>query len=296
MCAGQLAKSKIDKRSPSPVEHGIELARSGRCREALPILGRSVARASDQDTKLTALIATVRCAMAVDNRDAAADALKMLTREFPADPQALYVATHAYSDLATRVSADLAQKAPDSPQAHELNAEALEVQGKFDQATREYQWLLKHNPKEPGIHYRIGRLLLSKPDFTPEQAQQAREEFQHELEIDPTNAGAEYVLGVLARQSQQLDEAATHFSRAGKLDSGFADAFAALGETYIASKKFEDAISPLEIATKLQPQNATAHYNLALAYNRVGRKLDASREFGIHRQLTRETEGQVAQP
>ena len=48
---------------------------------------------------------------------------------------------------------------------------------------------------------------------------------QQELEIDPSNAGSEYVLGALAQQNEQWDEAIPHFSRAAKLDPSFGDAF-----------------------------------------------------------------------
>ena len=51
-----------------------------------------------------------------------------------------------------------------------------------------------------------------------------------EIEIDPSNAGAEYVLGELARQAGQWPEAVGHFSRASKLDAGFGDAFLGLGQ------------------------------------------------------------------
>ena len=55
----------------------------------------------------------------------------MLSRDFPHDPDVLYLAVHAYSDLSTRASQELAQSARTSYQAHELNAEALEIGGKM---------------------------------------------------------------------------------------------------------------------------------------------------------------------
>src|SRR4030095_3790917 len=122
----------------------------------------------------------------------------------------------------------------------------------------------------PGIHFRLGRLLLSKPNPPPDIAEQARKEFEAELKIDPTNAEAEYVLGELARQAQQWDEAVEHFSRASKLDTSFVDAFLGLGQSLIATKKFTEAIPPLEMAAKLEPANPGAHYNLATAYSRAG--------------------------
>ena len=46
--------------------------------------------------------------------------------------------------------------------------------------------------------------------------EQAKKELQQELEIDPANAGAEYVLGELARQTNDFPEAVQHFTKATK--------------------------------------------------------------------------------
>ena len=283
--AAQAAKSSLTTDFSSSAQRGIALAQGGHCPEALALLKKAMPQVADKELKLKAGLATVRCAMTLDQRDTAVEALKQLNHEFPHDPEVLYVSTHAYSDLATRVSGELAQTAPNSYQAHELNAEALEVQGKWDEAAKEYRAVLRQNPRLPGLHYRLARILLSKPGFGPTIADEAQRELQQELAIDPNNAGAEYVLGALARQNQQWDEAIAHFSRATKLDAGFGDAFVDLGTSLIFLKRFSEAIPPLETAVRLQPRNPGAHYNLAMAYNRTGRKDEAEKEFAIHRQL-----------
>ena len=138
----------------------------------------------------------------------------------------------------------------------------------------------------PGIHFRLGRLLLSKANPTETDAEEAKKEMQQELEIDPENPGAEYVLGEMARQGQQWDEAIQHFSHAAKIDSSFADAFVGLGGALVSEKKFSEAIVPLETAVRMQPENPTTHYLLAIAYSRTGRKEDGDKQFAIQRQLT----------
>ncbi len=272
--------------SRAPEDRAIGLADAGRCREAIPLLKPAIVRPAAKDVKRKVGLSALRCAMTLDDRDLALEALRMLNREFPSDPDVLYVSTHAYSDLSTRASETLARTAPLSEQAHELNAEALEVQGRWDDAAKEYRAILDRKPRLPGIHYRLGRVLLSKPNLGPDGVSEAKKEFQLELEIDPNNAGAEYVLGEMARHDGSLDDAVTHFSRATKLDAGFGDAFLGLGESLIATKKFEDAVPPLETAVKLEPANPATHYNLATAYSRTGKKAEADKEFAIHRQMT----------
>jgi tetratricopeptide (TPR) repeat protein len=124
-----------------------------------------------------------------------------------------------------RASQDLAQFAPSSLEAHQMSAESLELQGKWDDAAKEYRWILQQNPNLAGIHFRLGRVYLSKPDAGPSAAEDARQQFEAELQVDPSHPGAEYVLGELARQNSLWEVAESHFSRAAKLDEGFGDAY-----------------------------------------------------------------------
>ena len=47
----------------------------------------------------------------------------------------------------------------------------------------------------------------------------------------------------------------------------------------LAADKPADAVAPLEAAVKLQPENPTAHFQLANAYRLTRRKVDSDREF-----------------
>jgi tetratricopeptide (TPR) repeat protein len=299
LVAAQSAPKTAAVDTSSATEKGISLAESGHCREALPILKKSAPLTTDKQLKLRAGLATVRCGLSLNQTDAAVNALLWLNRDFPYDPDVLYVTTHAYSDLSTRAALQLAGTAPSSVQAHELNAEALESQGKWDEAAAEYNVILKQQPGLPGVHYRIGRIILSRPP-TPATVEAARNEFTSELKIDPNNAGAEYILGELSRQAQQWDDAIEHFSRASKLDASFADAFLGLGFSLNAAGRYMEAIPPLEIGVKMRPANPTGHYQLTVAYGKTGRKQDAEREMALFQQTSekalKETHGEAQQP
>lgn len=288
--ASAQSNAKAVPDSTASAQKGLSLAGQGRCREALPLLKKSAPQTSDKDLKLKAGLAAVRCALALNQFDSTVSTLSWLNRDFPSDPQVLYVTTHALSDLSTRAAVQLANGASGSVQAHELNAEALESQGKWDEAVTEYNEILNQQPDIPGIHYRIGRIILSKPP-TATTGGDARKEFEAELQIDPKNAGAEYILGEISREAQQWDEAIEHFSKATKLDAGFADAFLALGFSLSSAGRYAEAIPPLETGVKLQPANPAAHYQLAIAYGRVGREQDAQREA----MLQKETADQIEQ-
>ena len=171
--AAQVASKKPGPDASASSKQSVNLAKTGHCKEALPGLKRAAQHGADAASKRDVGFVGVRCAMALGETEAAIDFLRFLKREFPRDPDVLYLAVHTYSDLSTRASLELATTAPASPEAHQLNAEALEVQGKWDEAEKEYRLILQQNPNMPGIHYRLGRILLSKPDFSPAVADKA---------------------------------------------------------------------------------------------------------------------------
>ncbi|HUM04391.1 MAG TPA: tetratricopeptide repeat protein [Terriglobales bacterium] len=285
---GQIA-AQGTKNSPaanvsSSVQHAISLAERGRCREALPILKGAISRVTDTKLKYRAAIQNAQCAMSLGHIDAALDALAILNHQFPNDPQALYITAHFCSQLAEGAAQGLAQNAPSSYQAQELEAEAFEAHGNWDKAVATYNRILEQYPKLPGIHYRMGRILLQRP-ATPTTIDDARKEFEAELQIDPSSAAAEFMLGDLARQTQQWDEAVKHYTRAVEHDAGFSEAYLGLGMALNAAGRYSDAIAPLETYTKSVTDDAAGHYQLALAYLRTGRKEDATREMERQRKL-----------
>jgi tetratricopeptide (TPR) repeat protein len=260
------------------------LAETGRCEEALPQLKKAAGQALDTRVRRAVEVGGLRCSLTLNRTPDALTFIQLLSRDFAADPDVLYMLVHAYSDLSLRASRDLLYKAPGSYQVHQLNAEALETQGKWDEAVAEYRQVLEKVPQLPGIHYRLGRLLLSRPD-TPNGPAQAKREFEEELKINPQNAGAEFVLGEMARRDGDHEQAIGHFGRAVKYDSGFAAAQLGLGKSLLGASRQNEAIPPLEAAVKLDPQNPEGHFQLSIAYRRAGRNADASREAAMHKQL-----------
>jgi tetratricopeptide (TPR) repeat protein len=286
---------KATPSSAGGAEHAAALAESGHCAEALPLLTRTVRQITDKELQKRVGLDGVRCATLLEQRDSLLDLLRVLNQHFPHDPEVLYVTVHAYSDLSSNAARELAQTAPTSIPGLEMDAEANEVQGKWAEAEKDYRKILDENPHYPGIHFRLARLLLSKPNPGPDFQDEAKKELQEELAIDPTNAGAEYVLGELARQGQDSAEAVRHFTKATQLNPKFADAYLGLGMSLLNEKEYAKAIAPLEAAVKLQPGNPAAHYSLATAYGRTGRREDAQREFALQQQAAERMGGPGSQ-
>ena len=262
---------------------GLSLAESDRCAQALPYLEKGHARAPAGRMKFQLESDGLHCGMALGRDDDAVEFARALRHDFPDDPEALYLVSHAYSDLANRASQALLQKAPGSPQAHRMTAEVLEVQGKFNEAAEEYRKVLADNPNQAGIHYAIGRLLLEGP-ASDQATGQARNEFEEELKVDPGSSEAEIELGEMAWQARQWDEAIGRFQAALQIDPESEGALVGLGKALVSAGRAPDAVAPLEKAVKLQPGDPVAHYQLSFAYRRVGRGGDADKEMAMYQQ------------
>jgi tetratricopeptide (TPR) repeat protein len=266
----------------SGAERGADLAERGQCADAMPLILKSLDQPADRDLKRRMGAAGVRCAMMANDQGTATRLLAWLEGQFPHDPEILFMATHVYADLSNRSSQELMDTAPDSPLVVEINAEKYERRGEWQKAIAEYRILLEREPRMPGIHYRIGQLILSLP-ATASSNDEARREFEQELKVYPQNAGAEYFLGELARKAGQLPQAIEHFGNATRLNAGLSEPYFGLGRCLLDSDRAAEAVAPLETAARMAPGNPTIHFTLAHAYQELGRKQDADREFALQK-------------
>jgi predicted Zn-dependent protease len=275
----------------SRAKQGIALAQHGACERALPLLAGSLPHVTDKQLRYTAAMARARCGMSLHRMTDAVEALALLNREFPDNPQVLYFTTHSFSELADLSARELVMTQPDSAQAMELQAEAMASHGKVQDAIHMYNQILEKHPDTPGIHYRLGRLLFdgAKTDAAKDAA---RKEFEEELKIVPDSAATEFMLGDLAWEAQNLPEAIKHFTLATQDDVGFSESFLGLGVALNAAGKYAQAISPLENYVKSVPDDPAGHYQLAIAYARTGRKQDADKQMAIQRELNQKEQQQ----
>src|SRR6202045_4374184 len=149
-------------------DKALILAEQGHCRESLAALKRAMTGQAPAEIRKRAAITGLRCSLALDDRASTVDFILRLSKQFAQDPDVLFVVVHAYSDLSTRTAQDLGRTAPQSLAAHKLNAEALEEQAKWEPAQLEYEEMIRKEPGARGIHFLLGRLLLSRPDAGPD--------------------------------------------------------------------------------------------------------------------------------
>src|SRR5215470_2337287 len=163
-CVGQSSAHRTSSGVSNPIERGIDLAAKGQCEEALPLLKNQMPGSADKQLKYRALMATVRCGLSQREDATTVNALLELRKDFPQDPQVLYMTSQIFLEIAERASQELTSVAPNSYQTKELQAESFESQEKWAEAAVIYRKILEENPNVRGIHYRLGRAALAQPN------------------------------------------------------------------------------------------------------------------------------------
>ncbi|QAU35764.1 tetratricopeptide repeat protein [Janthinobacterium sp. 17J80-10] len=104
---------------------------------------------------------------------------------------------------------------------------------------------------------------------------QAEPIYRQVLALDPGNADALHLSGVLHHQTGRHAEAAGLIGQALTLQPEYAEAHANLGEAWRAMGQHDNAVACYSQALALKPGYAQAHYNLGLSLHAQG-KLDAA--------------------
>ena len=267
----------------------LAMARSelGRHKEALTDLEKGFKATTDPALRRMAGLELQRAYTGLQRHADAVSIALTMARLYPKDPEVLYQASRLHANLAFETLRTLAAVAPDSVWVHLAAGEANEAQGLDDAALAEYRAVLAADPKRPGIHFRIGRVLLSRhaaPDATPSEPE-ALKEFMTELDIDPTNANAAYEVAEIHRKAGDATRARAFFQRALDNYPDFEDALVGLGRTLVALQDPKAAIQPLTRAIELNPKSDVAYYQLAQAYRALGDTAAQEKALATFRQL-----------
>src|SRR6266700_5442072 len=99
--ANAQASPKTPVSDSSSVQRALGLAEKGHCNQALPVLQKAMPHLADKQVRYHAAMASARCAMSLNQEEAAVAAILLLRREFPHDLAVLYFTTHYFSELAS---------------------------------------------------------------------------------------------------------------------------------------------------------------------------------------------------
>jgi tetratricopeptide (TPR) repeat protein len=207
------------------------------------------------------------------NRDS--DAVKValeMEQLYPKDPEVQYHDGKIFGNFAYMTMQKLWQAAPDSIWKHQAEAEALESQGSFEAAIGQYREVLARDPRRPGIHYRLGRILLARSQKigAPEGTDAATKEFEQEIQLDPTNANAAYELAEIDRNAGRFDDAQKYFELALQGHPDFEEAHLGFAAALISAHKPELALPHLQKAISLNHDNEVAWWRMSQVERLLG--------------------------
>ena len=250
----------------------MSLSELGRYEDALPALTKAFGRTDDAVLRRMAGLHLQRIYTGLGRDADAVDVALQMSRLYPDDPEVLYHSGRLFGNFAYLQTTKLAAVAPDSVWLHQAAGEANESQGLYDAALREYRQVLTIAPRRPGIHFRIGRVLLehAKREGSAADQLEARRAFEAELALDPTNANAAYELAEMHRGAGELDAARTLFEQAVAHHPAFEDARIGLARPLIALDKPADALPHLKAALEQNPDSSVAYYHAARANRALG--------------------------
>jgi tetratricopeptide (TPR) repeat protein len=141
-------------------------------------------------------------------------------------------------------------------------------------AIQQFRAAVKADPKEPGVHFGLGYLLLKQKEFT-----EAASEFQAELANNPNYLQAMLYLGDTQMQLNHPEAALPLLEDVLRIDAGQELAHLDLGILYVDAGRREDALRELNTAAKLAPEDVNVHWRLARLYRSMGKKDEAKIEF-----------------
>lgn len=275
----------------------MSLSELGKYQEALPALEKGFKRTNDPALKRASGLQLQRAYTGLRQDDKAVEVALELTRLYPKDPEILYHAGRLFGNYAYLSAVKLAEIAPDSLWLHLAAGEANESQGRADAAIQEYKEVLSLHPNRPGIHYRIGRVLLARAKQATDDTvsePEALKEFEQELQIDPTNANAAYEAGEIHRKSARFDRAHDLFSLAVRHYPDFEEALVGLGRTLVSLGRAEQALPPLRKAISLNAANEVSWFQLAQAQRALGNAAEQQQALAEFQRL-RESKARSAE-
>ena len=266
---------------------GLSLSELNQFEEALPHLEKGFHQTADTDVQRMCGLQLLRAYTGLSRDGDAVETALALNKLYPDDPEVLYHTGRIYGNFAFIVMTKLHDKAPGSIWMLQAQGEMNESQKSYDEAIFAYNHVLSIEPRRPGVHYRIGRIYLTryKEGQKAEDRDAAVREFTAELDIDPGNGNAGYELADIQAELGNLEDARKGYEHVLELFPNFEEALVGLGGVYTDSHKPEQAVTLLEHATQLKPDDEIAWYRLARAERAIGNRDAQQKALAVFQKL-----------
>lgn len=251
--------------------------RLGKTDAARSDLQAVVDQLQEPNIRLEAGLELIELYTASQELEKAANVVAILRQGAPTDPRILYAAYRIYTDLAGETMLDLSVAAPTSGQMYQAMAHELVRQREINGAITNFRKALAADPNLPGIHFELAEALHSSADL--KLRAEAEQEYKLAIASNGLDEKAVSRLGDLYADKGDLDEAATYYKQALKLQPGDPDPALGLARVYTEKNDPASALPLLEQVTTADPTNVLAHYRLSAVYRKLNRPADAKREL-----------------
>jgi Tfp pilus assembly protein PilF/Tol biopolymer transport system component len=156
----------------------------------------------------------------------------------------------------------------------------LERQGLTDEAVEQYQTALALDPESASAHYNLGVSLARRGEYAP-----AERHIRTALGLEPT-AQTKAGLGFVMWKQGRVDAAIASLREAIEADPDYVPAYDQLGTILLEQGRLEEAASSYRALSRRRP-SAAAHQKLVEILMRLGRTDEARREMEMAKALSR---------
>jgi len=235
---------------------------------------------------IAALVAAGQVASQQLNWAAAEEAFSLADGRAPNRPDILFglVSAQLYglrAEPALQNARHLHSLAPDDLRSSYLLALALFGAKKGDEAKTYAEKVLTAHPDDREMHLILADVALNNDH----DLAAARLHAELCLKSNPNDPGGHYYLGMAQKMEGDLEGAIQNLSKSVAQNAKNADAQAALGALYLQTGDIAAAARALEQAVLLTPEDAQNHYQLALAYSRLGSSEKAKAQLDLYQQI-----------
>jgi tetratricopeptide (TPR) repeat protein len=188
------------------------------------------------------------------------------------------LAAGKYSEAVTALNEAEARAVPQpaqSPLTHFARARRSETEGQLPEARREYEAAIAGALAGRSLIYiAIGRLAQVEGDLAG-----AIDAFGRAVRLNPNHPGLHRELAGALAAGDRIDDALVELMIAVLIDPSDASVLAAIGQQYIDSGRYADAVPALTRALEIAPSRFETHYALATALTHLGKSVEAAREL-----------------
>ena len=151
---------------------------------------------------------------------------------------------------------------------------ALLQKGRVDEAIEQFQKAVRINPRYAEARSNFGAALFQKG-----QVEDAILQYTRALQINPNYAQAIYNLGLALFQKGQVDDAISQYTRAVRINPYYPETYNLLGNAFLQKGQLDEALEQFQKALEINLNYVDARNNLGVTLFKKGRVDDAIAQY-----------------